>query len=390
MANSVFTVMGFKPVAGGLTEHAHQMVKHLTELGEHVTVLTPYRPDVSEDLEFDATCNYPVTRFETKVSSGEWKGFEDLRKRLMFRDVLQVIRSVEADYVVSSGGSFLPTTSVSLAARIAGIPHFAFVHHITPLSHGVRRVLEDLKFTACSLVLCVSNDTACNVIKSGVPSHKVYVIPNGVDWDHINLHRGRSCNESSSRLDAYCPSGAPILLTVSRLVKYKGVQRVIEAMPKILAEVPDTRYVVVGDGEYMEDLIRLARKSPARDSIIFLGPLSDDEKFACYKRCSVFVMPSEIEGFGMVYLEANAFGKAVIGGDIMGVPDAVVNEETGLLVEPSDVNAIANAAIRLLRNPDEARRLGENGRRRVQREFTWKVSAERFLDVTRVVLGQKH
>ena len=279
---------------------------------------------------------------------------------------LRAIRAVEADYVVSSAGSILPTASVSLAAKMARIPHFDFVHHMSPNTPRLLRKLESLKFRACSLILCVSSDTAREVVKCGVSPLKVSIIPNGFDIREIDLYLRDKCAGDSSRLDVKCPPGGPVLLTVSRLVEYKGVQRVIEAMPRILSEIPGTRYLVVGQGAYREELMRLARVSPARDSIVFMGAVSDFEKFACYERCSVFVMPSEVEGFGMVYLEANAFGKPVIGGDVMGVPEAIVNGETGLLVDPYDVNAIAQTIIRLLRNSDEAHRLGENGRQRVR------------------------
>ena len=362
------------------------MVKHLVELGERMVVLTSSRPGHRGDLEFDANCGYPVIRFENKVSSGEWRTFDDLRKRMMFRDVTRAIRAFRADYVVSSYPTILWTASVSFAAKIARIPHFIFVHHMGPNTPHLVRLLECLNFSVCSMVLCVSNDTAHEVVKRGINPLKVRVIPNGFDMREIDIYRRDTYGERSSRLNAERLLGGPVLLTVSRLDEYKGVQRVIEAMPKILSEVPGTRYVVMGQGGYKKELMRLASTSPAWDSIIFLGAGTDFEKFACYERCSVFVMPSEVEGFGIVYLEANAFGKPVIGGDIMGVPDAIVHGETGLLVDARDVDAIADAAIHLLRNPDEARRLGENGRQRVEREFTWRASAEKFLAVARAAL----
>ena len=386
MANGLFVKMRYKPEVGGAEEHAHQMVKHLTEMGERMVVLAPLRPDVREDPEFDATCGYPIIRFETKVSSGEWRTFDDLRKRMMFRDVLRAIREVEADYVISSASSILPTASVLFAAKIARIPHFDFVHHISPRTRGLLRVLEDFKLRACSTVLCVSNDTAREAVKRGVDPLNVRVIPNGFDMDEIDLYQHETHADASSPVSIEYPPDCPVLLTVSRLVEYKGIQRVIEAMPKILSKVPGTRYVIVGDGGYREELEQLVRVSPAQASIVFLGAVSDFEKFACYERCSVFVMPSEEEGFGIVYLEANAFGKPVIGSDVMGVPEAILHGETGLLVDPYDADAIADAAIYLLQNIAEAHRLGENGRRRVENELTWKASAEKLLTVTRAAL----
>ena len=161
---------------------------------------------------------------------------------------------------------------------------------------------------------------------------------------------------------------------------------VIGAMPRIVSEASGTRYVIMGDGPDRDHLMRLAAASPVADAITFLGALSDDEKFECFSRCDVFAMPSEREGFGIAFLEANAFGKPVVGGRIGGVPDAVVHGETGLLVDPRSDSEVAEAIIRLLKNPDEARRLGDNGRRRVENELTWNQSARKFLSVIRGVL----
>jgi phosphatidylinositol alpha-1,6-mannosyltransferase len=91
-------------------------------------------------------------------------------------------------------------------------------------------------------------------------------------------------------------------------------------MPRIVSEVPGTRYVIVGDGAYREHLTWLADASPVADAITFLGALNDDEKFDCYSRCDVFAQPSEIEWLGIVYLGANAFGKPVVGGRMGAFP----------------------------------------------------------------------
>ena len=133
----------------------------------------------------------------------------------------------------------------------------------------------------------------------------------------------------------------------------------------------------------------MAASSPARDHIAFLGFLSEEEKLSWYATCNVFALVSDIEGFGVVYLEANAFGKPVVGGNVGGVPEAVVHGETGLLVNIEDSAEIADAIVRLLEDPLEARRLGENGRVRVKEEFQWTASARSLLAVIREALDGK-
>ena len=375
MATGVYVKRLFKPRIGGGEEHAHQMIKHLVELGENLVVLTPNWPGhESEVEEFDSSCGYPVIRFDSKAGSGEWRSLDDLAKRMMFRDIVRTVRAVKADYVASDVSGVVPIISVLIATKLTAIPHFTFVHHLNPSSPWYLRKARTLSYKTSSKVICVSKNTAKSVMEHGAQPSKVSVIHNGVDLKTIGPHRTE--HRSVER----------VLLTVSRLAKYKGIQRVIEAMPRVLAKIPDARYVVVGDGDYRDELISLAKASPARDSITFTGAVTDSEKFAHYNRCSVFVMPSEQEGFGIVFLEANAIGKPVIGGDVMGVPEAIIDGETGLLVDPHDVDAIAEGVIHLLLNPDEARRLGENGRRRVESEFTWKASAQKFLDIVHAEL----
>ena len=122
-------------------------------------------------------------------------------------------------------------------------------------------------------------------------------------------------------------------------------------------------------------------ESPASDSITMLGMVSPDEKFECYVRSDVFALATDYEGFGLIFLEANAFGKPVVATRVGGVPEAVEHGVCGLLVEPGDSQALADAIIRLLSNSEEARRLGEGGRRRVETEFTWHHSAEKLLTI---------
>jgi phosphatidylinositol alpha-1,6-mannosyltransferase len=159
---------------------------------------------------------------------------------------------------------------------------------------------------------------------------------------------------------------------------------VIKALPVILRSIPDVTYLIVGDGPYRTNLERLAESLGLRGSVIFAGHVEAEILPECLAICDVFVMTSrahpdrcDVEGFGLVYLEANACGKPVIGGRSGGVIDAVKHESTGLLVDPLDANDVAHAVIRLLKDRDYARRLGEQGMRRVHGEFTWHHVAER-------------
>ena len=187
-----------------------------------------------------------------------------------------------------------------------------------------------------------------------------------------------------------------MLLTVGNLVERKGHDTVLKALPAILRSIPDVTYLIIGDGPFRPNLERLAESLGVRGSVVFAGRVEAGILPECLAICDVFVMTSrarldqfDVEGFGLVYLEANACGKPVIGGRSGGIVDAVEHESTGLLVDPVDEKDVAHAVVRLLKDRDLARKLGEQGMQRVRREFTWQHMVERvrtvLADVSREV-----
>lgn len=164
------------------------------------------------------------------------------------------------------------------------------------------------------------------------------------------------------------------LLTVARLVAvegYKGVDRVIQALPKVAEQVPGVQYDVVGDGNDRPRLEALARECGVADRVFFRGRVSEAELVERYCEADVFVMPSRSEGFGIVYLEAMRYGSPVIAALEGGAPEVVVDGETGFLVGYDDVDALADRLALLLRDSGLRLRMGEAGRRRVREHFTF-------------------
>ncbi len=172
-----------------------------------------------------------------------------------------------------------------------------------------------------------------------------------------------------------------VLLTVGRLVARKGQDMVIKAMPSVLARVPETVYIVVGDGPDRERLNTLATESGV--PVIFTGAVSGEARDAWFALCDAFVMPcrdmaGDTEGFGMVYLEAAAASKPVIASAAGGVSEAVEAGKTGLLVDPQSSEAIAEAIIKLLSDESLRERLGHTGRERFDHYWSWSKQLEQF------------
>lgn len=169
-------------------------------------------------------------------------------------------------------------------------------------------------------------------------------------------------------------AGVPILLTVARLTAadaYKGVDSVIRALPKVVSMLGPVEYRVVGAGDDIPRLRQLAAEIGVGPTVTFLGAVGEAELASEYRSCNVFVMPSEKEGFGIVFLEAMAFGKPVIGGAHGGTPDVIADGENGFLVNRLDVSALSDRIVELLGDRALAQRLGQQGRSRALREFSF-------------------
>ncbi|MFJ8013818.1 glycosyltransferase family 4 protein [Streptomyces sp. NPDC096339] len=170
----------------------------------------------------------------------------------------------------------------------------------------------------------------------------------------------------------------PVILCAARLVPRKGQDTLIRALPWIRRALPDAMLLLVGDGPYAAELRRLALAEGVMDAVVFAGGHPHDTLPSFYAAADAFAMPCrtrhrglEVEGLGIVYLEAAASGLPVLAGDSGGAPDAVREGETGYVVDGRSVAAAADRLTRLLRNPGLAREMGEKGRDWVQKEWTW-------------------
>ena len=217
----------------------------------------------------------------------------------------------------------------------------------------------------------------------GIHTDRVVLLPPGVDFDFFNQ------TKKTTRLDLFVEKyhlrDKKVLLTVSRIYDRKGHSMVIKALPKILEKEPNVIYLVVGGPKHkQEQLERLSEEYHVRNNVIFTGVLPINMLIDCYHACDVFIMASrylkkieDIEGFGIVFLEANACSRPVIGGNTGGIPDAIKNGVTGYLVDSENADEIACRCIELLGNDKLRKRMGINGKKWA-REHKWNVIVTKF------------
>ncbi|MEU7168714.1 glycosyltransferase family 4 protein [Streptomyces morookaense] len=205
-------------------------------------------------------------------------------------------------------------------------------------------------------------------------------LPPGVD--EKTFHPASGGDEVRARLGL---ADRPVVVCVSRLVPRKGQDTLILAMPRILAAVPDAVLLIVGGGPYEKELRKLAGETGVAHAVRFTGPVPWEELPAHYGAGDVFAMPCrtrrgglDVEGLGIVYLEASATGLPVVAGDSGGAPDAVLDGETGYVVRGGSAEESADRIVTLLQDPALRRRMGERGRAWVEDRWRWDLLAERL------------
>jgi phosphatidylinositol alpha-1,6-mannosyltransferase len=232
--------------------------------------------------------------------------------------------------------------------------------------------------TSADRVLAGSEYTASLARELGVSAERLRVTRYGTDPARFRPLDATGLRERLGLL------GRPVLVTIARLVERKGIDSVLRALPAVRRAVPGVAYVVVGDGPERERLLATARAGGVEDAVQFVGGVSDEELPLWYSLADVFVMPSrsvppDVEGFGIVFLEAGACERPVVAARAGGVPDAVADGISGLLVTPGETDELGEKLILLLLDPQRAAELGRRGRERVLAELNWDSVTERTL-----------
>jgi phosphatidylinositol alpha-1,6-mannosyltransferase len=258
---------------------------------------------------------------------------------------------------------------------------------VSPLHRRPDRWLLIYAYQQASAIIAPSEFTLQAIQKyASLPaSTRTKKILNAVDYA-----RFQSPDETIAKMLRRRFGSGPIILSIGALKARKGHDTLLHACALVQRIFPSLVCVIIGSGDQEQRLRQLAAQL-SLNQIYFLRSVSDEELIAYYHLCDVFALTPrminwQFEGFGLVYLEAGACGKPVVGTLSGGVPDAVIDEETGLLVPPDDPQATAEAILRILENPNLAARLGENGRHRASL-LTWDWFAGEILEVYEEVLG---
>ncbi|MFA5889687.1 MAG: glycosyltransferase family 4 protein [Actinomycetota bacterium] len=360
----------FPPRVGGIQSYLWNIYRRLAERGVQVRVLAPA---FNGDAAFDAASGMEIVRWPGEV-------------RRQTSKLRAAVRSMAADADVVAFGAVLPMNLFAASIDRPVVVHTHGFEVAWARLPGLRRWLRRIG-DAAALVTVVSDFTR-EILEPalGTPG-AVRMLRTGVDIDRFNPEV--SGDEVRRR---YGLEGRPVISCVSRLVPRKGQDTLIRALPAVRREVPDATLLIAGGGPIRARLERLARARGVADATVFAGEVSEQDLAAYYAAGDVFAMPCrsrfaglEVEGLGLVYLEAQACARPAITGDSGGAPEAVVVGETGDVVAGGNSVALADSLSRLLGDPSRARAMGANGRRFVEESHRWESVVERYAGMIRAL-----
>ena len=364
----------FPPRTGGIQQYVWNLVTRLPADG--VAVLAPNWPGWQEH---DARQAFPIHRWPAEFL---WPTPD------LFRRVRALAAEHRADVVLFGHG--YPTPLIGSPIRDAGWPYVVLTHGAEVWMARVPAVAASLRWAlagarAVTAVSAYTRDRLRSSVPAAVPLE--LLVP-GVDETRFHPDV-----DGTAVRERYGLDGRPVVTCVSRLVPRKGQDVLIRAMPILRQLVPEASLLLVGEGPLGPSLRSMAADEPP-GAVTFAGELPDDDLPAAYAAGTAFAMPCrsrwaglEVEGFGIVFLEAAAAGRPAVAGRSGGAAEAVVDEETGLLVEGAEPKAVALALRALLREDGPGAAMGAAGRARVERAFTWDRQAERLVRILRAAAG---
>ena len=372
VATTLFITNDFGPRAGGIETFVHGLIERLPK--GSIIVYTSAQPNAEQfDAKWLGDFGVEVIRDRSKILLPTPRVTKNCQKLIRERKLTKV-----------AFGAAAPLGIMARAMRKAGASKIVALTHghevwwakVPPFSLAIRFMSKSI-----DSITYLGNFTRGEISKALGKNEiaKLVQIAPGIDVEHFLPTDSSQLREDLGLADK------SVIISVGRLVHRKGQDKLIEALPKIKSLVPNVHLVLVGIGPHQDYLQKLAAKLGVTECITFIGRINYSElpKYICVG--DVFAMPSrsrffglEVEGLGIVYLEASSCGLPVVGGKSGGAPDAVLVGETGVVVDGTQPAEIANACVELLTNPELAALMGSNGRAWIIENWRWEIWAAKY------------
>ncbi|WP_312871763.1 glycosyltransferase family 4 protein [Amycolatopsis acididurans] len=375
MPRTLLVTNDFPPRPGGIQNYLSALAHRLPP--DDLVVYAPsWHGSSGSHPEFDAAAPFEVVRHPTSLM---------LPTPDVLRRAKQIMRARDCESVWF--GAAAPLALLSASLRAAGARRIVASTHghevgwsMLPVARQALRRIGD----TTDVLTYVSKYTRGRFASAFGPMAGLEHLPSGVDTELFHA-------DEAARAEIRARHGLgdrPVVVCVSRLMPRKGQDMLIHAMPELRKRVPDVALFIVGGGPYRKQLTRLVERMDLAGDVVLTGSVPWAELPAHYAAGDVFAMPArtrgrglDVEGLGLVYLEAAATGLPVIAGSSGGAPETVLDEVTGHVVDGRDVHQLVETLAPLLNDPSRARKMGAAGRAWVSEHWQWSVLAERLAEL---------
>lgn len=373
MKKILFVTNDFGPRSGGIESFVMGLIERLPR--NSVTVFTSSQGNtVDYDAKWSSDYGVLVIRDRSTML---------LPTPRLARSIAKIAQ--QGAFSAACFGAAAPLGLLAPILRKAGIPRIVSLTHghevwwakVFPFSWAIRRIGNHVD--ALTYLGDFTKQSISRALSPKARDAMVRIAP-GIDISHFSPDPTSNVLRTEVGL-----KDKAVIVSVGRLVPRKGQDRLIQALPLIRETVPNAHVLFVGEGSYRKKLEELVRDNGMQEHVTFVGRVSYSQLPAYFKCGDVFAMPSrsrmgglEVEGLGIVYLEASGCGLPVIAGNSGGAPDAVVDGVTGIVVDGTNVNEIAAAIVRVLSDPVKMKTMGLRGREWVAAGWSWEIWAEKF------------
>ena len=373
---------GFPPLIGGVQSQLYPIATELQKNGANVRVLTN---KIEGSRNFDIKSSIQTYRIPGGLATYQ-------RKPLISRMALYVISLLKELIQFKPSVIFSSTWQpygpiIILLAKLFGFKTYFQVHGVEILSHKEGGIIHRIMLYTlenASGLFAMGSFQLNNLLKLGIREDKINVILDGVDPNRFKPNLNVSKIKNRHNLNNH-----RIILTVSNLHPHKGQDSIIKILPEISKDISNIKYLIVGLGPNYDNLKNLSIKYKVQDKVIFAGYVKDEELQLYYNVCDLFIMLSRetqgvnpgTEGYGLVFIEANACGKPTIGSLSGGIYDAVIDKKTGFLINAENSKEIVSKIKLILNDNSLSSTLGQNGRERVESELNYEFMAQKMLKI---------
>lgn len=366
---------------GGTSIYARNLAQGLAKLGHEVHVISFATSEPKRYIDGKVYVDRIKAKVKVRMLSAIVHGAYTYKK------ILETIKKYSIDIVTAPLGLL----EDSLALSIAKIKPFVISIHPPTYNDVYYGLNLPLKLSLEGFCLLKADRIIVTTLKNAqllvhrynVREQKIRIIPYGID-----LSKFRTTKSGLKRKLNLV--GKKVVLFVGRLEKRKGVHVLVDCVSEVVKRVPNAYFVFIGQdtntapagGSFKKYIYEKTRENGCSDHVFIVGHLSEaDPLIEYYSLCDVFVLPSFYESFGLVYIEAMACSKPVIGTNIGGIPEVISDGKTGILIPPGDSKALENVIVSLLTNEEKCRELGLNARREVEKSFSDVSMAKKTLEV---------